>query len=126
MNVNQLISATEYMWGDSAEVFNTKVKGIYDTRTARHGGYLVDINIHPEFKNYGAETNDSSIRAFEEDYEAMKILWVYPELLQNPEKAKEWLTKENVIRYEANDNFLKDFPERNIMQNQEKEEEEIL
>ncbi len=56
----------------------------------------------------------------------MKILWVYPKLLHNPEKAKEWMTKENVIRYEANDNFLKDFPERNLIQNQEKEEEEEI
>lgn len=121
MNLSKLLSATEYMWGHDAEVFKTKVNGIYDTRTARHGGYLVDISIHPELKKYGAETNNSSIRAFEEDYEAMKILWVYPELLQNPEKAKEWLTQENVIRYEADDSFLKDFPERNVIKDQEEE-----
>lgn len=124
MNLNELVSITEDMWGDGAEVFQTNVKGIYDTRTSRHGGYLVDINIHKELKNYGDETNNSSIRAFEEDYEAMKVLWLYPELLKNPEK--EWLTKENVIRYETNDNFLKDFPERNVIQNQEKEEEETV
>lgn len=122
MNLSELVSITKDMWGNGAEVFNTKVKGIYDTRTDRHGGYLVNIKIHPEFKNYGAETKNSYIRAFEEDYEAMKILWVYPELLHNPEKAKEWLTKENVIRYEANDNFLKDFPKKNLIKEQEEEE----
>lgn len=124
MNLNQLISATENMWGNGAEVFATKVKGIYDTTTARHGGYLVDINIHPELKNYGSKTNDPSIRAFEEDYEALKVLWVYPELIKNPEKAKEWLTSENVIRYDSNDNFLKDFPRNNLTESQEEEEYE--
>lgn len=126
MNLSKLISITENMWGNSPQVFNTKVEGIYDTSTSRHGGFLVDINIHPELKKYGWETNDSSIRAFEEDYEALKVLWIYPELINNPEKADEWLNAETVIRFDGDDSFLKDFPERNIIQNQEKEEEESL
>lgn len=109
MNLSQLISATEYMWGYNAEIFNTKVKGIYDTRTDRHGGYLVDINIHPEFKKYGAETNNSSIRAFEEDYEAMKVIWLYPSLVNN----KKWydnLKIDEVVRYESDTKFKREFP----------------
>lgn len=121
MNLSKLISATIDMWGHEAEVFNTKVKGIYDTRTARHGGYLVDITIHPELKEYGAKTNDSSIRAFEEDYEALKVLWIYPELINNPEKADEWLNAETVIRFDKDDSFLKDFPARNAIKDQEEE-----
>ncbi len=124
MNLSKLISATIDMWGHEAEIFNTKVKGIYDTRTARHGGYLVDITIHPELKEYGARTNDSSIRAFEEDYEALKVLWIYPELINNQKNADEWLNAETVIRFDKDDSFLKDFPERNIIEDQE--EEEIL
>jgi hypothetical protein len=121
---SDLISVSEDMWGNEAQIFNTKVEGIYDATTARHGGYLVDIKMHPKLKKYGAKTNNSNIRAFEEDYEAMKVLWIYPELLQHPEKASEWLTAENVIKYDKDNSFLKDFPKRNIIESQEEEEYE--
>ncbi len=126
MNRYDLYSVTRYMWGKYAQVHNTKVKGIYDTTTERHGGYLVDITIHPELKEYGEKTNDSSIRAFEEDYEALKVLWLYPELINNTEKLEEWLNTKTVIRFDKDDSFLKRFPERNILENQEQEEEETL
>lgn len=112
---SELIQITGDMWGKyGIEVKNTKVKGIYDTQTGRHGGYLVDIEIHPELKEYGDKTSNPSIRAFEEDYEAKKILWIYPQLINNPEEAKKYLTAENVIRFDKDDSFLKDFPKRNI------------
>lgn len=121
MTLSKLISITEYMWGNDVQIYNTKIEGIYDTTTARHGGYLVDINLHPELKKYGSKTNDSSIRAFEEDYEALKVLWVYPELLKNPEKASEWLNSETVIRFDKDDSFLKDFPSKNLNKSEEDE-----
>lgn len=114
MNISDLISATADMWGYDPKVSNTVVKGIYDTTTARHGGYLVDVTIHPKFEKYGEKTIIPNIRAFEEDYEALKVIWIYPELLKNPENAKEWLTAENVTRYEQNKEFLNDFPECNL------------
>lgn len=117
MNLRELVSATEYMWGNAPEVFDTKVKGIYDTTTARHGGYLVDITIHPELGKYGAKTNITNIRAFEEDYEALKVLWVYPELINNLENVKEWLTADDIIRGDENTDFLKDFPECSLYKN---------
>lgn len=120
---NKLISITKDMWGNEPQVFNTKVKGIYDTSTSRHGGYLVDINIHPELKKYGCETNEPSIRAFEEDYEALKVLWLYPELINNTERVSEWLNSETVIKYDSDDRFIKDFPKRNVIEDEEREEE---
>lgn len=125
MILSDLISATEYMWGGDAQVFNTKIDGIYDTSTARHGGYLVDTTLHPELRKYGDKTNIPSLRAFEEDYEALKVLWLYPELINNIKESENWLTPENVIRFDNNDNFLKDFPNRRIIEN-EIEEEDVL
>lgn len=122
MVLSELISITQDMWGGDAEVFSTKVEGIYDTTTARHGGYLVDTRFHPELKQYGAKTYKSYIRAFEEDYEALKVLWLYPQLINNPEKAEEWLNKESVIRFDKDDSFLREFPSRRIIINEEEEE----
>ena len=128
MLLRDLEYATENMWGREPRVCITKVKGIYDTTTARHGGYLVDINLHPELSKYGAKTNIPNLRAFEEDYEALKVLWVYPQLINNIKEAKSWLTPENVIRYEADDRFLKDFPEMGYVNEieEEGEVEEII
>ena len=123
MLIRDLEYATENKWGSGIKVFKTKVKGIYDTTTARHGGYLVDINLHPELSKYGAKTNIPNLRAFEEDYEALKVLWVYPQLINNIKEAKSWLTPESVIRYDDNNNFLKDFPERKTLDEHEEEEE---
>lgn len=122
MVLSELISITQDMWGGDAEVFSTKVEGIYDTTTARHGGYLVDTRLHPDLKKYGAKTFNSYIRAFEEDYEALKVLWLYPQLINNPEKAEEWLNKESVIRFDEDDRFLREFPIRRIIMNEEEEE----
>ncbi len=115
MILRDIISATEYMWGGDVQVFDTNIEGIVDTSTARHGGYMVDKTLHPDLAKYGTKTNISNLVAFEEDNEALKVLWVYPELLNNPEKAKEYLTAENVIRYEKDDSFLKNFPEEDFL-----------
>lgn len=125
MNYFDLKSATKYMWGNEAVVYDTKVEGIYDTTTARHGGFLVDITLHPELKNYGDKTNIPNIRAFEEDYESLKVYWLYPELINNKEKANEWLNEKTVIRFDEDDSFLKDFPERRVLENDEEEEDEL-
>lgn len=117
MILSKLLSVAEYMWGTDSQIVNTKVEGIYDTTTARHGGYLVDVTIHPKLEKYGAKTNEPHIRAFEEDYEALKILWVYPELVNNPENASKWLTADNVTRFEKDDKFLKDFPKCRLIEN---------
>ena len=123
MRLSELVAITQDMWGREPEVFNTKVEGIYDTRTAGHGGYLVDTRLHPELKEYGANTINSNIRAFEEDYESLKVLWLYPQLINNPEKAEEWLNENTVVRYEPDSNFLKEFPTRKIIINDSEEEE---
>ena len=123
MSLSELISITQDMWGREPEVFNTKVEGIYDTRTAGHGGYLVDTRLHSELKGYGADTFNSNIRAFEEDYEALKVLWLYPQLINNPERADEWLNEKTVVRYEPDSNFLKEFPTRRMIINKSEEEE---
>ena len=117
MNKENLNLATVNMWGNNPQVSKTGVQGIYDTTTVRHGGYLVDITIHPKLGRYGEKTNIPNIRAFEEDYEALKVLWVYPELIKNPENARDWLTADNVIRYEANREFFNDFPECSLYKN---------
>jgi len=124
MRLSELVTITQDMWGREPEVFNTKVEGIYDTRTAGHGGYLVDTRLHPELKNYGADTRNSNIRAFEEDYEALKVLWLYPQLINNSERANEWLNEKTVVRYEPNSNFLNEFPNRKLLDNDKSIEEE--
>ena len=123
MILREVTSVAEMMWGEDARTFPTKVKGICEAITSRHGGYLVDINIHPDLKNYGDPTRVPNIRAFEEDYEALKVLWLYPQLINNPERADEWLNEKTVVRYEPNSNFLKEFPTRRIFLNEPKEEE---
>ena len=123
MVLSELISITQDMWGGDAEVLPTKVDGIYDTTTARHGGYLVDTRLHPKLRKYGEKTFNSHIRAFEEDYEALKVLWLYPQLLKEPEKANEWLNEKTVTRFDEDDKFLKEFPTRRIILNEPEEEE---
>ena len=81
--VNDLMMAAKDMWGNVDKVKKTKIKGIFDVCTEGHGGYLVDITVHDELKNYGFETNIENLRAFEEDYEALKVLWLFPELIRN-------------------------------------------
>jgi len=123
MRNKDLVLIAENMWGNEAQIRETKIKGIYEAITPRHGGYLVDINIHSKLKNYGSKTEDLHIRAFEEDYEALKVLWVYPQLIKNPYRSEEWLNEENLMKYESNSNFLKDFPRKNIIENEEKDNE---
>ena len=115
MILSSLIPVTEDMWGSDAQVFETEVDGIYDATTSSHGGYLVDINLHPELKKYSVKTINPSLHAFEEDYEALKVLWLYPQLLKCPQKVDEWLTCENVTKYEKNQQFIKDFPKRKVL-----------
>ena len=112
MNFNELKSATEFMWGSDSIIEDTIIDGIYDTSTASHGGYLVDITKVPELAKYGAKTNIPNIRAFEEDYEALKVLWLFPELLKNPEEAYKWLNTETVTQYDKDNKFLEEFPKR--------------
>ena len=123
MELSELISITQDMWGGDAEVIATKVYGIYDATTAGHGGYLVDTRIHPKLRKYGEKTFNSHIKAFEEDYEALKVLWLYPQLLKEPEKASQWLNVETVVRFDEDDRFLKEFPTRRIIINEPEEEE---
>jgi len=99
----------ERMWGEGVSIKSTDVKGIFDCTTSGHGGYLVDINLHPELKKYGYPTYEQDIKAFEEDYEAIKVIWLYPSLVNN----KEWyekLTIKDIVRYDSNNQFEKEFP----------------
>lgn len=104
-----LIDIGTNMWREGAKVNKTKIEGIFECITKGHGGYLVDINVHPELEKYGTETNNSSLRAFEEDYEAMKVIWLYPSLVNN----KEWydnLKIDEVVHYETDSKFKREFP----------------
>ena len=111
INHNDLVQAGTDLWGDGAVVNDTIVDGIYDCYTDGHGGYLIDTDIFPQLKKYGEETSIDNIVGFEEDYEALKILWVFPMLINN-EDFKNKLNLDMVLRYEdnLNDDFRKEFP----------------
>lgn len=112
-----LVRAGEDLWREGAVVKATKVDGIYDCYTSGHGGYLVDTNVHPELAKYGEKTYIDNIVGFEEDYEALKVIWVYPEVLKQIQLNSDWyekLTLDDVLRYEdsMNDTFRKEFPDK--------------
>lgn len=121
---NELVSLGTEMWREGATVKNTVVDGIFDCTTAGHGGYLVDVVKHPELKEFGCSTSNSMINAFEEDYEALKVIWLYPKLVKN----KEWydnITINNIICYETNNKFKEQFPNKGgIEVNQKKKTED--
>ena len=97
------------MWREVAEVSKTNVDGIFKCITNGHGGYLVDIKKHPELKKYGCSTYNKQINAFEEDYDALKVEWLYPSLINN----QEWydnLKIDEVVRYESNNKFKTEIP----------------
>lgn len=109
--------AGEELWGDDARVYETRVDGIYNCDTARHGGYLVDTNVFPELAKYGDKTSIDNIVGFEEDYEALKVIWVVPEVLEQIQLNNNWykdLTLDKVLHYEdsLNDDFRKEFPNK--------------
>lgn len=106
-----LIDIGIYMWREGAKVRETNVDGIFECITNGHGGYLIDIEKHPELKQYGWTTYNKQINAFEEDYEALKVEWLYPSLVKN----QEWynnLTIDEVVRYESNNRFKTEFPHK--------------
>lgn len=111
INHDDLVQAGTDLWGEGAVVNDTIVDGIYDCYTNGHGGYLIDTDIFPQLKKYGEETSIDNIVGFEEDYEALKILWIFPMLINN-EDFKNKLNLDMVLRYESslNDEFRKDFP----------------
>ena len=121
---NELVSLGIEMWREGATVKNTAVDGIFDCTTNGHGGYLVDVVKHPELKEFGCSTSNSMINAFEEDYEALKVIWLYPKLVKN----KEWydnININNIICYETNNNFKEQFPNKGgIEVNQKKKTED--
>ena len=95
--------AGEELWGDDARVYETRVDGIYNCDTARHGGYLVDTNVFPELAKYGEKTSIDNIVGFEEDYEALKVIWAVPEVLEQVQLNNNWykdLTLDKVLHYE--------------------------
>ena len=115
--IQDVIRAGEELWGDDARVYETRVAGIYNCDTARHGGYLVDTNVFPELAKYGDKTSIDNIVGFEEDYEALKVIWVVPEVLEQIQLNNNWykdLTLDKVLHYEdsLNDDFRKEFPNK--------------
>lgn len=115
--IQDVIRAGEELWGDDARVYETRVDGIYNCDTARHGGYLVDTNVFPELAKYGDKTSIDNIVGFEEDYEALKVIWVVPEVLEQIQLNNDWykdLTLDKVLHYEdsLNDDFRKEFPNK--------------
>lgn len=115
--IQDVIRAGEELWGDDARVYETRVDGIYNCDTARHGGYLVDTNVFPELAKYGDKTSIDNIVGFEEDYEALKVIWAVPEVLEQIQLNNDWykdLTLDKVLHYEdsLNDDFRKEFPNK--------------
>ncbi len=115
--IQDVIRAGEELWGDDARVYETRVDGIYNCDTARHGGYLVDTNVFPELAKYGEKTSIDNIVGFEEDYEALKVIWAVPEVLEKVQLNNNWykdLTLDKVLHYEdsLNDDFRKEFPNK--------------
>ena len=101
--IQDVIRAGEELWGDDARVYETRVDGIYNCDTARHGGYLVDTNVFPELAKYGEKTSIDNIVGFEEDYEALKVIWAVPEVLEKVQLNNNWykdLTLDKVLHYE--------------------------
>jgi len=114
MKQYELISIAENLWGSQPMVKKTKVDGIYDVEASRHGGFLVDTNLHSKLKQYGDTIYNSNISAFEEDLEALKVLWLYPELINDEENVDRWLNTRMIQETYKGTEFLKEFPNRNI------------
>ena len=117
VSYQDLVIAGESLWRDDARIYDTRVEGIYDCQTAGHGGYLVDTDVFPELAKYGEKTPIDNIVGFEEDYEALKVIWAVPEVLEKIQLDKDWyknLTLDDVLRYEdkLNDEFRKEFPNK--------------
>lgn len=117
VSYQDLVIAGESLWRDDARIYETRVEGIYDCQTAGHGGYLVDTDVFPELAKYGDKTPIDNIVGFEEDYEALKVIWAVPEVLEQIQLDKDWyknLTLDDVLRYEdkLNDEFRKEFPNK--------------
>lgn len=112
--MNNLFSIAEELWGSQPEINETKVNGIYDVNCSRHGGYFVDISEHPQLKEYGKETSNANICAFEEDLEALKVLWIYPDLINNKENVDKWLNPKMIMDTYKGSEFLEEFPDRKL------------
>lgn len=117
VSYQDLVIAGESLWRGDARIYDTRVEGIYDCQTAGHGGYLVDTDVFPELAKYGDKTPIDNIVGFEEDYEALKVIWAVPEVLEQIQLDKDWyknLTLDDVLRYDdkLNDDFRKEFPNK--------------
>ena len=117
VSYQDLVIAGESLWRDDAKIYETRVEGIYDCQTAGHGGYLVDTDVFPELAKYGDKTPIDNIVGFEEDYEALKVIWAVPEVLEKIQLDRDWyknLTLDDVLRYDdkLNDDFRKEFPNK--------------
>ena len=127
ISYQDLVAAGESLWRDDATIYKTNVDGIWDCHTAGHGGYLVDATKFPELAKYGDKTSVDNIVGFEEDYEALKVIWVVPEVL--PEKILsnnnfiKNLTIDQVTKYDNNDNFKNEFPDKKVKDNLDESED---
>lgn len=115
VSYDDLVRAGEDLWRDGAVIRPTKVDGIYDCSTDGHGGYLVDTTKFPELAKYGEKTYIDNIVGFEEDYEALKVIWLHPEVLADVQLDSDFiknLTIDQVTKYDNTDEFKNEFPER--------------
>lgn len=109
VSYNDLISAGTELWRDGCTVKDTIIDGIYDCSTAGHGGFLIDTNIFPELAKYGDKTSIPNIVGFEEDYEALKILWIFPQLIHD-DAFRNKINLDMVTHYDSNNSFAEEFP----------------
>ena len=98
------------MWGE----VQTQLKvadGIWSYTTAGHGGFIVDIYLHPELAEYKSvvyrdrRTNEyfpseQHFAPFEEDCEYAKVIWLYPYVLKKLSKNYSKVDKTNFEKWQ--------------------------
>ena len=90
--------ATQF-WGEVQR--QQKVgEGIWWFTTAGHGGFVVDTDVRPKLKEFNSKVyygsgqryyryEEQHFAAFEEDCEAAKVEWAYPEIM---DKTSQWFS----------------------------------
>ena len=88
--------ATQF-WGE-VQYQKKMAEGIWWFSTAGHGGFVVDTDLRPALKEFNSRVyygvgqryyidEEQHFAAFEEDCEAVKVEWTYPEIM---DKISKW------------------------------------
>lgn len=141
-DVNIARRLASQMWG-KVQSQRKLLDGIWWFDCLGHGGIILDINKYPEFigneqiveKRKGSNTyvmHEQHFAPFEEDCEYAKVIWLYPDVLDNLSKRYdlkdktlyEWKMERLKIIEESlkkwNLGFLKKYRERKILKKSKK------